>query len=264
MHSSWQEAAMFNTTLIEAVSIADGVTKWTGTGFFLAWREADMLILFLVSNRHVLEDNPEIQYRITLHKRAAPGSGRPLRAGGNEVWIDLYDPIQITLDKDCPYFSHSSSDIDLACICCSQLLGRDDIVLVPFSQNRILDWDKSFVYPGQSVQFVGYPDDVRDRMHNLPVMRTGTFASIPALDFDGAPSFLLDAQVWEGSSGSPVFIQGGNEQVPFSVIGIIHATRAKEDGSNTNIGLGYAVKSSELVPLLQESISTMLSVPPAG
>jgi hypothetical protein len=259
MYDSWQEAAMFNTALIEAVSSSTGTTQWVGTGFFVVWHASEGMFLFLVSNKHVLEANKAIEYVVTLHRKAKKGEGMPLRSGGQEVWIDLLNPIKVKLNSQDAYFQHSSPYIDLACICCSELGDRDDIVLVPFSQNKILDWNNSFLYPGQSISFVGYPDSVRDQMHNLPVMRTGTLASLPCVNFDGQPNFLLDAQVWEGSSGSPVFVKGDPGQPAFSVIGVIHARRQKDDGTDANIGLGYAVKSAELVTLLKETTDQMLA-----
>mgnify|MGYP003291781313 CR=1 FL=1 len=45
-----------------------------------------------------------------------------------------------------------------------------------------------------------------DKKNNLPLVRTGTIASHPRKDFNGLPQFVIDAQVFPGSSGSPVFI----------------------------------------------------------
>jgi len=45
-----------------------------------------------------------------------------------------------------------------------------------------------------------------DRKNLLPILRTGTTASPVAVDFEGSPTFLMDASIFPGSSGSPVFV----------------------------------------------------------
>lgn len=250
---SWQQAALFNTALVEAsTKSGDG---WDGTGFFVLWLQEPVPELFLVSNRHVLESVHGVSYHVTLHRKSTENTGIQLESKNQQIWVDPYNPIRIELDLNGNYFEHKNERVDLACIRCTSLLERSDTVLAPLSQNMILDWDSSDLFPSQSVMFVGYPDSIKDRMHNLPIARTGTIASLPHVDFDGQPSFLIDAQVWPGSSGSPVFVKGKGNDVPFSLIGVIHATRRKEDRSDTNIGLGYAVKSSELLSLLRNAAS---------
>ena len=66
-------------------------------------------------------------------------------------------------------------------------------------QNRKLD-------AIEPVTFVGYPNGVWDSKNLLPVARRGTTASPIEVDFEGTPCFLIDASVFGGSSGSPVFI----------------------------------------------------------
>ena len=40
----------------------------------------------------------------------------------------------------------------------------------------------------------------------MPILRRGTTATPIALNFEGRPEFLIDAAVYPGSSGSPVFV----------------------------------------------------------
>jgi hypothetical protein len=58
------------------------------------------------------------------------------------------------------------------------------------------------------VIFIGYPNGWFDSVNLTPIIRTGTAASPPAVDYDGKPIFIIDASVFPGSSGSPVFIRG--------------------------------------------------------
>jgi hypothetical protein len=56
------------------------------------------------------------------------------------------------------------------------------------------------------VTFIGYPNGIWDSKNLLPVVMRGTTASPIEVDFEGTPRFLIDASVFGGSSGSPVFI----------------------------------------------------------
>jgi hypothetical protein len=248
MTTSWQQAALFNTVLIEAHS-ASGNESWKGTGFFVLYVHDSDSELFVVSNRHVLQKEKGINYTITLHRKSTSNSGLSLTHGKKVIYIDPLAPIKERLQTEENYYGHPDKNVDLACIKCSNLLARNDAVIVPLSQAMILDWDKSNLYPTQPVMFVGYPDGIIDRAHNLPVARCGAIASMPMLDFDGRPNFLIDAQVWPGSSGSPVFVAGNTPEAPFSLVGVVHSTQPKRGQPDTLIGLGYAVKSSELAIL---------------
>jgi hypothetical protein len=58
----------------------------------------------------------------------------------------------------------------------------------------------------ESVTFIGYPNGIWDTKNLLPIARRGTTATPIAVDFENSPCFLIDASVFGGSSGSPVFI----------------------------------------------------------
>jgi hypothetical protein len=58
----------------------------------------------------------------------------------------------------------------------------------------------------EEVVFIGYPNWIWDTHNLLPIARKGITASPISLDFKGQPQFLIDASVFPGSSGSPVFL----------------------------------------------------------
>jgi hypothetical protein len=58
----------------------------------------------------------------------------------------------------------------------------------------------------EEVVFVGYPSGLFDSVNLLPVFRRGVTATPLQIDHNGRPLFLVDASVFPGSSGSPVFI----------------------------------------------------------
>jgi hypothetical protein len=58
----------------------------------------------------------------------------------------------------------------------------------------------------EDVLFVGYPSGVWDQVNLMPILRRGTTATPLELEFEGHKQFLIDAAVYPGSSGSPVFV----------------------------------------------------------
>ncbi|MCL0093316.1 serine protease [Dehalococcoidia bacterium] len=58
----------------------------------------------------------------------------------------------------------------------------------------------------EEVVFIGYPSGIWDRENLLPIARKGITATPVAVDFQGIKQFLIDASVFPGSSGSPVFL----------------------------------------------------------
>ena len=58
----------------------------------------------------------------------------------------------------------------------------------------------------EEIIFVGYPDSLRDEVNMTPITRRGITSTPLDQDFNGEPVFLIDASVFGGSSGSPVFI----------------------------------------------------------
>lgn len=58
----------------------------------------------------------------------------------------------------------------------------------------------------ETVTFIGYPNGIWDSKNLVSVARRGTTASLLEVDFEDTPPFLIDASVFGGFSGSPVFI----------------------------------------------------------
>lgn len=58
----------------------------------------------------------------------------------------------------------------------------------------------------EEVIFIGYPIGLYDTKNLLPIIRRGITATPFFIDYEGDKKFLIDASVFPGSSGSPVFI----------------------------------------------------------
>jgi hypothetical protein len=93
-----------------------------------------------------------------------------------------------------------------------------------YSDQQLLEEASQTLSLGQDVFFIGYPENRFDVTHNLPLLRKGCIASAPNVDFNGKRQFLIHAQVFQGSSGSPVFALTGGE---FKIAGVISQTMIK-------------------------------------
>jgi len=118
------------------------------------------------------------------------------------------------------------------------------------------------------ILFVGYPSGLKDTRHNLPIVRSGITATPPFVNFNGLKKFLIDASVFEGSSGSPVFWVSdiGHQEQEIFFIGIVSAAHvdwkrgdiieAKDESNNqiieyaTYLNLGIVEKAQPLLELL--------------
>jgi hypothetical protein len=126
----------------------------------------------------------------------------------------------------------------------------------------------------EEILFVGYPSGVWDQVNLMPILRRGTTATPIALDFEGKPEFLVDAAVYPGSSGSPVFVFQPEPLRPnhsvgrkFLFAGVIAAVFFREEANhivpapvpaNTNtmvmgsemIDLGLVIKAQAVIDVI--------------
>ena len=170
----------------------------TGTGFFFLapltlGNDKTRSKILLISNKHVIGDGSKTM-TLTLNRRKDDGTPElgVLRTFTFDNFADL-----------CTV--HPDESIDLACVDVTRITQSD--ACVKYLDRKFLtpiDYDR--VALGSNVLFVGYPNDYYDTINNLPLLRKGTLASMPDIDFRGQGHVVIDAQVFGGSSGSPVFV----------------------------------------------------------
>lgn len=123
----------------------------------------------------------------------------------------------------------------------------------------------------ENVYFIGYPDNRFDEKNNLPLIRTGMIASHPKYDYNGKPIFIIDAQVFPGSSGSPVYIDLTYENMKngqivigkrnLKLLGIVSATMIRNNQlksiqtgtkflTEEVLGLGIVYKATAIKDLI--------------
>lgn len=193
------EQLFFTTVRIDTLS-ADG-NQGSGTGFFFSHKLGDNQYLFVVTNKHVVVGMREGRFSFVKQKDGLPalGDGFNLHIGPDTwptMWFGHPDPnIDIALCPLVPLidFAKNHHGVDL-------FFRSVDSTLIP-NEQQIAELDAV-----EPVTFVGYPNGVWDSKNLLPVVRRGTTASPIEVDFEGTPRFIVDASVFGGSSGSPVFI----------------------------------------------------------
>ena len=118
----------------------------------------------------------------------------------------------------------------------------------------------------EEITFVGCPSGIFDDVHSMPLIRRGITASPIWNDFEGQPFFIIDAGVFPGSSGSPVFIynQGSyatNKGITIGTrvffVGIITSAfiSGDEEKNRAFLGLGKVIKSQKLKEFIDDTIA---------
>ncbi|MBT9590451.1 MAG: trypsin-like peptidase domain-containing protein [Thiobacillus sp.] len=220
---------LFNTIRVDTV-LEDG-SEGSGTAFVFSHASSSGVHTFVVTNRHLVEGVRSGGLVFTQKKHGQPALGERFQININ--------------DFSHAWFLHPDPEVDLAIIPLRPLeqAARDqgaelyyhaiDSHLVPDAAAlRALD-------AMEQVIFIGYPSGVWDQVNLMPIMRRGTTATPMELNFEGRPEFLIDAAVYPGSSGSPVFVyqpdslrpaqSGGGKKFLFA--GVVAAVFFREEAN---------------------------------
>ncbi len=190
------EQLFFTTIRIETID-SSGNTG-SGTGFVFVHSFKGENYPFIVTNKHVIKG--ALKGSLTFIKKVddSPKLGDAFRLD-----IDHFENI---------WFGHNDPDIDIAITALVPLekhikeLGVEiyyrniSTELIP-NEEALKEIDAL-----EDVVFIGYPNGIWDSKNFTPIMRKGTTATPITIDFEGERKFLIDASVFGGSSGSPVFI----------------------------------------------------------
>lgn len=201
---------LFSTVRIVA-DTEDPKKKSIGTGF-LVHKKIDEKTqqIFLVTNKHVIAKADNTGKIIGKFSKV---SFSFIKNENNNP--KLGDSVVINVDNLTDMFlQHPNENVDLAICNISDLYNH----LSQNKQNIFIRTIPIEIIPNESenfdaiedVLFVGYPNGIFDQKNHLPIMRRGITASPYNVDFNGGKKFLIDAQVFPGSSGSPVFIKEQN------------------------------------------------------
>jgi hypothetical protein len=229
-----REQLFFSTAFVTSTRQSGVVTR--GTSFIYNVRLATgKTTVFLVSNKHVLEDAS----RLDIQFVAGAGHGAPI-LGERRTLVMHVDEINAYLEV------HSDPAVDVAVLNVTPGLEHMARTKNEFVFMRGFKPDLMFTAPHdlelidaiEDVAFIGYPAGIYDSSNFLPVARGGRTATPIEANYENRPAFLIDASVFPGSSGSPVFImdkgfrqdrQGGVKvESRFMVLGVLAAVHTRQ------------------------------------
>lgn len=249
------EEQVFFTTVRITTSQISGEGASIGTGFIFQAPlndEQKRSVILLISNKHVYgATNQKIV--LNFHRRDPNDAKRPLLGQTQTLEANEFSGV---------YSEHSDPDVDLACLNVSIISHPgQNIFYKSLNPEMLSNFQEPDFLPGKEVWFVGYPENRYDMAHNLPILRKGSIGSVPKVDFNGRKQMVIDAQVFPGSSGSPVFTVLGSK---YKLVGVVTETMIRHQqlqaipvgvaaGVQQVLGLGIILKSS----LIKELIDTV-------
>lgn len=189
---------LFFTTVKIIVKKTNG-GKSVGTCFFFRYKfdsgaYKNKYSMFLITNRHVVENAKSVVLRFN-------------NSFDNETVL-IGNTFKIEIKE--PWYNHSS--LDLAILPFTPILRyikdiKKRAYFQPITNEIIFTQAKNALINFiEDIFFIGYPRGIYDSYNNIPVIRKGINATPIIFDYNDLPVFLIDASVYPGSSGSPVFL----------------------------------------------------------
>lgn len=192
--NSLAEMILFTVVRLEGQTSAG---KSIGTGFLFEYSNR----LFLVTNKHVINNVSQGHY-VMMKADINERPWKPIIGQG--VSFDF---------SGTDFIGHPDPKIDVAVTNISLKVGKmkdeGNPVYCLRVEEKIVpteEQEKEFISPIEEIVFIGYPNGIWDTSNLLPIVRKGNTATPYYYDFLGEKKFLIDASVFPGSSGSPVFI----------------------------------------------------------
>jgi hypothetical protein len=207
--------AFLNSTVLVSFNIDDKSSS-VGTGFFV-YREiqSGKGHIFLVTNKHVLpKEGNEKSVNIRVNTR-----------GGDKFQVQqIIIPI---VGKDGKYLPtvilHPQQDFDVAVVHITEEVLKHGIegTWIPYSLFVTKEKLKAEnITVGDEIFLLGYPNAIYDPRNVSPILREGTISTIPTEEYffnenirkkfnlpEKIDGFLIDANVFPGSSGSLVILK---------------------------------------------------------
>lgn len=182
-----------------------GSVHWMGTGFLFGYRfpdvkyEGNMYSIFLVSNKHVLDNHKFVFLRFN------PQGGKPAQN----------HKLEIVTEKVNYYKQHSNKDIDVAVVSVPQQyldnLIKNGVKPEFFTYDKesflIKDLKSLEVTEGESVFALGYPMGLVGTTRQYVILRGGVISRIHDMLEGHSSDYIIDAPVFPGNSGGPVIIK---------------------------------------------------------
>lgn len=216
-----KEDLVYTVSYITSENIKDGVLKLTGaTGFFYKTKKDGKELYLIVSNKHFFENKNIFKFSM------------PFTNNNKEYTMNYTITITPAI--------HPTYDIGAICINDAiQNLNENYILKNKFIEEEdLLNISRQSVNSIEEALMIGYPFGLKSDNSTMPLIRHGIIATPLYFKYENKEEFLIDILCFNGSSGSPIFI---NKENKYYVAGIEHSCLEYE---NTNVGLGRCINSN--------------------
>lgn len=151
--------------------------------------------IFLLTNRHVFNNQDLLWVR--FDKKNAKGTTR--------------FPVQLKVEGEIKWLAHEDENVDLAMLTISPEFLNRNAAEWSFINEELFAYPEKFeeigIELGDGVFLVGFPMGISGSEKNYAIVRSGTIARIDQEIIGTIKSFLIDATVFPGNSGGPVFLK---------------------------------------------------------
>lgn len=242
-------AAERGQRIVEATyKITDGQTAAT---CFLLERPRDGKTpqILLVTAAHALENFKGDDVRLILRRSKTESDVEPV------PW-----PFRIRQEKQSFWIKHPNVDVAVLPISPPDDLRPKTLPIELLATDET--WKQQQFEPGDLVRLVGYPHAMQfePNPQGYPTTRLAALAGFPLRPSDTARLFLIDANVFEGDSGGPIYWLGDKPADggprPMAILGLLHGQHFLNEGFRTvyqsgemrhRLGVGIGVHAASLI-----------------
>jgi hypothetical protein len=230
-----------------------------GTGFIFNYKAKDeKYIPFLITNFHVVENAKRIITEFVKSEDNKPNTK---------------EKIKVELDSN-KFLNFSNKELDISAIPIAPIINQvlqsgTNIFYRVIDNNIIPNTEQQNQFSAiEDVTFIGYPNGLYDTKNMLPIVRRGITATPIWNDFNNKRKYLIDAGVYPGSSGSPVFIfnegsystgDGVSIGTRLLFVGMLSESVVRLDNNIPSyyLGLGGVLKSDAIVDFLDSVVKSL-------
>ena len=241
-------------TTVPVYTINEDGSKSVGTGFFYSIdQNENETIPLLITNHHVVEHAKEGFIEMHIAEKDKPTN----------------KSIQVRFDSSIK--NNKLGNLDLVAIpfaaVLSTLSNQGFTLFYRTISPEMIPSEKEMndLAAIEEITFIGYPNGLYDEVNKMSIVRQGITATPIWNNFKGKDIFLVDAGVFPGSSGSPVFIYNrgsfptidgiaiGNRLLFVGVLAETVLSKNK-DNKEDYLDLGVAINSKAIKNEIEEFV----------